>query len=1184
MKEKIQLLARGIINEERPEIIVSESPIEMEVDRQGRFQGFFVLSSADGQVIRAMLFSSSRWLRMETSSFIGSEGRIAYTVDAESFETGETVDGSITIVSNGGEVTVPVCVHICTPYVETSMGRISDLDLFADLARDNWNEALAIFTSPDFPRVFLNNERHRRIYESLSGGSQPGRAMEEFLCAMKRKSPVRIRVAERMIELEMPSEETGRQLLIERDQWGHTLIKVSLEGSCVDVIKKQVTEDDFLGSYYTLEYHIRPVPGRTAGGAIILDTYDQHLVIPVLLRRERMLNEQQLRRRDLRVFQRDLHRSILDFETGKISRSACLTAVEEAISGCCNNSDEKIYKAAEAAYMLVCGDREEAAAILREINGRELRYESVLHYCFYLFVDARCKADEHYTQYVTDTLRFYAEGQYSDNFWPFFLLTELTGQFEKAVRSQSLAQRIYEQLKLFAAGPGPVPALLYLTGTRLINAMPSMLRELGSFEQHLLVWAARHDCLEKEAVFQAAEAGMRLRVYSPACLEAFGRLYKVDQSRELLTALLRQMVLGKKTGPDCLPLYQAGVEASLKLPGIYEAYMQSLDRRDAKALPMNVLLYYQYDNRLEDSLKAWLYRYVISHEELPEKMQAAYVPIIHAFTVDQLQKGSISGDLAALYRHDLALGEVTPHDAAVLPEVLFKQEIRLQKAPCRVSRVLVDYAELEGELSYPIVDGLAYVDIFLDDYRIIFEDEAGARYMSTIPYTMTPLIDASEYVRTCFEVNRRHYMLVLNRSERAMKYQMMDDTSIEVYKNALKLDKVSRRYKKTILRNLIDYYYDSYEGETLEKYLLQIDIQLLDHEERCRIIEYFIQRGLYEKARDAIVRYGFEGIQDKRIMRLCSRLIRESFYEEDELLTEMAYRAFSEGKYDEATLAYLVRYYTGPTGQMYRIWQAARDFEVPAGDLEERFLQEILFAEVMLKEGCELFASYYSGQPKPRLVRAFLVYAAWQYMLGRAELTQKVFQIMEIEMGQLEEGRRLLSIALIRNYSENRTIKPGYYAWLYREIAQWLDEGVCIPAFSSFAGCAEVPVDMTQVRIVSCRVPRDHTVTITFSLSETGEPEQREKMAHIFGGVFVKAFRLFKDETLRYTITDDADPGRILAEGALSGSDGAAAEGSQALVDGLLDRTAFHDEQAAAAAILEDAQWQAVTDRLFKLQ
>ena len=92
-----------------------------------------------------------------------------------------------------------------------------------------------------------------------------------------------------------------------------------------------------------------------------------------------------------------------------------------------------------------------------------------------------------------------------------------------------------------------------------------------------------------------------------------------------------------------------------------------------------------------------------------------------------------------------------------------------------------------------------------------------------------------------------------------------------------------------------------------------MDIHLLGSEERGSIIEYYIQRGFYERAFEAISEYGYENIRDKRLMRLTSRMIRKRNYAEDDLLLEMAFYTFRAGKYDEMILEYLNRYYLGTT-------------------------------------------------------------------------------------------------------------------------------------------------------------------------------------------------------------------------------------------------------------------------------
>lgn len=157
----------------------------------------------------------------------------------------------------------------------------------------------------------------------------------------------------------------------------------------------------------------------------------------------------------------------------------------------------------------------------------------------------------------------------------------------------------------------------------------------------------------------------------------------------------------------------------------------------------------------------------------------------------------------------------------------------------------------------------------------------------------------------------------------------------------------------------------------------------MDSDERGNIIEYYIQRSLFDKAYEAIVTYGYENIQDKKLMRLCSKIIRDKGMIENKLLIEMAYYAFSCGKYDDVTLEYLIRFILERTKDLYEIWKAAKNFEVNAFELEEKILCQVLFAEMETDYDVEIFESYYKMTPDTRIVRAFLTYYSYQYLVQR---------------------------------------------------------------------------------------------------------------------------------------------------------------------------------------------------------
>ncbi|MGN0204677.1 MAG: DUF5717 family protein [Coprococcus sp.] len=1179
MKEKIQLLSRGVFEYENPAIDVSEESIELEVEYGSRYSGYFDLVSRNNIEIRAMIFSSNKWMQCLENTIVGVTGRVHYVFDTQAMEIGESSEGRFHVVSNGGEITIPYKVHVRAPYCETSMGSMNELDRFAVLARENWAEALKIFRAPDFRRVFLNNKKNQKIYDVLIKSHDQALAMEEFLCTIRRKQPVSIAVSQEIIEFENLDHVVSEKLLIEKSQWGHVKIDVRAEGSFLTVYKQIITDEDFLGSYYQLEYQIRPDICSTSHGRIILETFNQKIEIPVCCSRDRSKREGYRERGSLKASWMGLYQKYLRLQLKQMTKEQWISEAREEIDGCINNSKESIYRVVEADYLLLSGSIQEAQNILDTVNGRELRYKSAIAYSYYLYVCAKCKNDEHYTQFVRDTIQFYTEGQYQDRWELLYMLMKLDN------RESDHYSRLFRSMKELHGRRLP-GGFLYLEAAGIVNQDPSVIREMGSFEISLLLWGVRHECLNREAVFRFADLVLKMRSYHGQCLHAMMNLCSLYETKNLLSAVLHLLILGDRKEPQFHHWYQLGIKSSIKMQELYEYYMETLDLNTCTELPISVLIYFQYDNRLQLEQKAFLFRYVIEHKDKLGRLFETYDGIIKAFTFEQLRKGLITENIAVLYRYYLTKEAMTSHVVQALPSVIFKQHLHCEHPG--IKGVIVDCSELEKEVYYPLVHGNAYIDLFMDDYRIVLVDDCGSRYMTSVDYELEKLLDPGKYIRECYEQCRDNQMIILNRSERALKYQMMDDVSIETYKRVLRLKEVSRHYQKTILKNLIDFYYDNYEGETLEKYLLQIDICLLGHTERSHIIEYFIQRGLFDKAYKAITVYGYEGIQDKRIMRLCSRIIRENNFEKDDLLVEMAYFAFSRGKYDESILQYLIRFYTGTTSNLYAIWKAAKDFEVTAFELEERLLCQILFTETLIGEGCEVFISYYGDHPSQRMIKAFLGYYAYRYLVHEWTANQQIFQLMEIELDQMEQARDVCSLALLKYYAGVSHVEPEYYEKLRQEVASFMDQGILLPFFRNYAGSVWVPEELSDLSYVEYHSGSKNTVTIHYRLPGRSDDEFiHEPMRHVFGGIFVKAFRLYAGEELIYYISEnDGNEEKTFERRTLkeeSKQDNHLETGIDQL-NRMFDYAEFHDDLALDEALKLYDRLDEMTDQLFQLK
>ena len=158
MKEKINLLSKGIFEYGCPDIHVSESSIYLEVESGSCFSGEFRVYSTNGIDVRAKVFSSNKQMHCAETDIIGTDNGIHFTFTAENMEPGDKAEGHISIISNGGEIQVPYHVAVRSPYCMSSIGEVGNLEEFSRLASEHWQEAVNLFKSKDFSRVFLINK------------------------------------------------------------------------------------------------------------------------------------------------------------------------------------------------------------------------------------------------------------------------------------------------------------------------------------------------------------------------------------------------------------------------------------------------------------------------------------------------------------------------------------------------------------------------------------------------------------------------------------------------------------------------------------------------------------------------------------------------------------------------------------------------------------------------------------------------------------------------------------------------------------------------------------------------------------------------------------------------------------------------------------------------------------------
>jgi len=1121
LKEKINLLSKGIFEYERPEIVVSEEMIQINVESGNIFTGYFDVDSINSTDIRAMIFSSNKLMACKETNVIGTNNRINYEFDSSRLEPGEVITGHFSVISNGGEVEVPFQVTVCLPYCETSVGHIRDLAGFSNLAQENWHEAVKLFRSSHFKRVFLVNKKHAHIYDNLIQSRNKNQALEEFLCTLKKKKKINIKVSRDEIEHMDLQELYSDRIVIEKDGWGYQKVSISTEGDFLSVYKNELTTEDFLGSYYELEYVIAPEYFRHGNnyGKIVIQTFSQTIEIPVNCIKGFKRNDV-TERKSLKEGIFEMSKNFLLLQMKQTSFENWRSETREAVDCCLNNSKEIIYHLHEAHFMVRSGEKDNAKEILDGINGREIRHKSVSWYCYFLYISSLVREDANYTKFALDKIETYYE--HHGDWRLLWMLLEMNPKIQNSRRYIMIKAAFYNGCK------NPI---LYFEALKVVNKDPSLMREFGAFETQLVTWGTKNDCIEREVVFQYAELAIRGKNFNPLALRTLIQQCDIYEHKDILTAVCSLLIRGEKTDTKYHKWYALGVESSLKLTRLYEYYMYSLEGETIKTLPIGVMIYFNYNNQLSAWYKAMLYAYIVKNKDTQPKIYRDYENIMKAFTHERLKAGDINENLVVLFRHFIAVAKVNYKVAEQLPGVMFKHQIICHHQG--IKGVIVSHREVEAEQYYPLTNQKAYVDICMEDYYLIFVDKQENRYLDSIEYELVKLMDEREYMKICYDLNPNNPCILLNRSERAMKYQKTDEISIDIYKRTLKLQNIKDQYYKNILKNLIDFYYDNYEGETLEKYLLKLDISKLDGVERGGIIEYFIQRGLFDRAYDAVVRYGYDNIQDKKLMRMCSRIIRDMRYQKDDFLVEMSYYTFSCGKYDDVILEYLIRHYLGTTKDLFGIWKAAKDFEVNAYELEEKLLCQILFSEAFVNSGVQIFASYYKMKPNDKIVKAFLAYYSYNYLVKEKDIDARLFSYIEIELNQMEKGRDVCSLALLKYYSGLPDFDNGQKQFIKDETGYFMDKGMILPFFKTFIDAVGLPHELLdRVYVQYCTNPKN-TVRIHYMFDDGNQTSKNfveEDMRNVFGGIFVKAFRLFSDEQVQYYISEKNEFSETITE------------------------------------------------------
>lgn len=1180
VRVRIGQIAAGRFNGTKPILAFSEETIDLSVIEGRSEAGSFVIESTNQIKICGIVYSTNPRMECLNPHFEGEKVRIRYQFNSKGLTEGDACEGKFVIVCNQIEYSLSFCARITRLYAEASTGAVKSLDDFTRLAASNWDEAYHLFYNRNFLNTIpYDNVYERLTYEGFACARPSGQNMEEFLIGVNKKQPVSISV-DKSEEIFMASKEPQSGCFtITKDNWGYTEIRLRTDCEFIKLSKPVLTLDDFIGKTYLYEYII-DASAMHAGrnfGRIYIDGVYQSFTI------------------DITAGVRDDDGSISDIAVTKDIKE-CMVGIMELytsfrlkriVTGVWANEtisilnhlhalvpDEHMYELMKAQAFIINRQRQEAKWILDDFKHSNPDKKAPI-WGYYLYLMTLLEREPSYVDNMTHEVEliFYEN---PDSVLLFWVLLFLRDQYfdDSAGKLKDIKYWVLR---------GCSSPYLYIEAYYLISQDPYLIKELSVFELRILSWAVKEKALTKElagAIFEAVDlaGGFDNRVY-----ELLTAAYEICPEAEYVGIICSYLIKGHKNDTCFHKWFELGIENKLRLTGLYESYLLTMDDRQISPVPKIIQMYFSFDNKLPYRKLAVLYNNIIAAKETEPEVYHKYRKAMGRFAMDQAQLRHIDDNLAVLYEDMLELGFINEELSAAFSDIIYTHKIIVFDK--RIVRAIIYQNEMKEPQIVPVTDQCAYFELFSNDYVILFEDSRGYRYVKSISYRLQRLMDAEKYLDRCISLSPDRPQYIVSHFKHVRDYSDFTKDDLKLFKPVFYCESFSDSYKAVMGYRILKYCQLHDYEDYVRPFLQSINFDTLQKDARKYLIDMLVSNRLYEKAYDMAMEYGIDMLAAASKVVLCENALKVQ-HADDDFMVQLAISAFKTGKYSDLVLKYLCENYTGPTDELINLWHAADKFSISSMKLDERILEQGIYTQIEPEKISDIFMEYYKRAGNEKLILAYISLVAHGYLHSGGCKADFIFDIIEKRF----IGNRTLNdacqLALLKHFAEKTDITQAeleiedtllkYYIYnnMYFDFFARLDYRLLEKYFL---------YDKAFLQYES--TPGAHVV-LHYSRDEDGEEFNSEDMVEMYDGIYVKTFVIFFGELIRYYITEEHDNSIEVKESNRLTCNNIPGDNDHSrynLINEMIISDTLSDETTLKSNIDEYKRLDAATKQLFKL-
>ena len=1180
VRARIGQIAAGRFNGTKPILAFSEETIDLSVIEGRSEAGSFVIESTNQIKICGIVYSTNPRMECLNPHFEGEKVRIRYQFNSKGLTEGDTCEGKFVIVCNQIEYSLSFCARITRLYAEASTGAVKSLDDFTRLAASNWDEAYHLFYNRNFLNTIpYDNVYERLTYEGFACARPSGQNMEEFLIGVNKKQPVSISV-DKSEEIFMASKEPQSGCFtITKDNWGYTEIRLRTDCEFIKLSKPVLTLDDFIGKTYLYEYII-DASAMHAGrnfGRIYIDGVYQSFTI------------------DITAGVRDDDGSISDIAVTKDIKE-CMVGIMELytsfrlkriVTGVWANEtisilnhlhalmpDEHMYELMKAQAFIINRQRQEAKWILDDFKHSNPDKKAPI-WGYYLYLMTLLEREPSYIDNMTHEVEliFYEN---PDSVLLFWVLLFLRDQYfdDSAGKLKDIKYWVLR---------GCSSPYLYIEAYYLISQDPYLIKELSVFELRILSWAVKEKALTKElagAIFEAVDlaGGFDNRVY-----ELLTAAYEICPEAEYVGIICSYLIKGHKNDTCFHKWFELGIENKLRLTGLYESYLLTMNDRQISPVPKVIQMYFSFDNKLPYRKLAVLYNNIIAAKETEPEVYHKYRKAMGRFAMDQVQLRHIDDNLAVLYEDMLELGFINEELSAAFSDIIYTHKLIVFDK--RIVRAIIYQNEMKEPQIVPVTDQCAYFELFSNDYVILFEDSRGYRYVKSISYRLQRLMDAEKYLDRCISLSPDRPQYIVSHFKNVRDYSDFTKDDLKLFKPVFYSESFSDSYKAVMGYRILKYCQLHDYEDYVRPFLQSINFDTLQKDARKYLIDMLVSNRLYEKAYDMAMEYGIDMLAAASKVVLCENALKVQ-HVDDDFMVQLAISAFKTGKYSDLVLKYLCENYTGPTDELINLWHAADKFSISSMKLDERILEQGIYTQIEPEKISDIFMEYYKRAGNEKLILAYISLVAHGYLHSGGCKADFIFDIIEKRF----IGNRTLNdacqLALLKHFAEKTDITQAeleiedtllkYYIYnnMYFDFFARLDYRLLEKYFL---------YDKAFLQYES--TPGTHVV-LHYSRDEDGEEFNSEDMVEMYDGIYVKTFVIFFGELIRYYITEEHDNSIEVKESNRLTCNNIPGDNDHSrynLINEMIISDTLSDETTLKSNIDEYKRLDAATKQLFKL-